>query len=274
MLLLSARTLGQAPYAAFIESQGLTVPELLHFFPTLAPPAERLLAVLPPLPPRYYSVASSQLHKADRLSIAFSVHSHVTTSGIVREGLCTNWLEHLLSPLLAPRVSSSALPSSSPSLSCTTTSTLPSNSDPGPLHIHVSHVAPVPMFLRPTKEFFLPGSSSCPCVLIGPGTGVAPFMGFLQHRAEQAKRAKAASRAAVSGCWRGGFDIEGDIDGKDWWGSKFILVGCVAWLSTCMLLDACRAGVQTILRVWQEWESYACIEETCATACYVQWHEL
>ena len=40
----------------------------------------------------------------------------------------------------------------------------------------------IPLFLRSNKSFRMPEDPSVPLVLIGPGTGVAPFMGFLRHR--------------------------------------------------------------------------------------------
>eukprot|EP00953_Heterococcus_sp_UTEX-ZZ885_P035742 18437-Heterococcus_DN1.PRE.3 len=203
LLLLSTRTLGSQLHTDFVQSQKLTLPELLTLFPSCCPPVERLLGLLAPLPPRYYSVASSQLVQSDRLCIAFSVTSYTTANGVTRGGLCTTWLESALQPLLA---ASAASQSTSTSSTTTAISTAGSSSD-------VSVELPlIPIFLRPTKEFYLPGSSRWPCILIGPGTGVSPFIGFLEHREAQARLAAEASAAATSGCWRGGFDIEGLSD--------------------------------------------------------------
>ena len=40
-----------------------------------------------------------------------------------------------------------------------------------------------PIFVQPNKNFRLPQDGSAPVIMVGPGTGVAPFRAFVEHRA-------------------------------------------------------------------------------------------
>mgnify|MGYP005847811217 FL=1 len=42
----------------------------------------------------------------------------------------------------------------------------------------------VPVFVQPNKNFRLPESDDTPMIMVGPGTGIAPFRAFVEHRKE------------------------------------------------------------------------------------------
>lgn len=45
--------------------------------------------------------------------------------------------------------------------------------------------APVPVFAQPSHAFSLSVPPQCPLIMVGPGTGVAPYRGFMQERLQQ-----------------------------------------------------------------------------------------
>lgn len=56
---------------------------------------------------------------------------------------------------------------------------------------YLAHLAPlyesiVPVYLQPSKEFTLPADDSAAIIMVGPGTGVAPYRGFMQERVARA----------------------------------------------------------------------------------------
>jgi len=195
--LLSSKTdAGEKLYRTFIEDQVMNVADVLLAFPSCAPPLEALVGILPAIAPRYYSVSSSPLVHPSSVTVAFSVVDYVTKEGCTAEfrqafpqfsqrrkrGVATRYLETILAPFLVDTN-------------------------------EANYTAPtVRIFPKPTQEFRLPVDPKIPLILIGPGTGVAPFIGFLAHRSAQIKKDAELVTEASQGTWRGGYVLEeGDI---------------------------------------------------------------
>jgi len=71
---------------------------------------------------------------------------------------------------------------------------------------------PIPIYVQPAHSFTLPEDPNAPIIMIGPGTGIAPFRGFLQER---------MSRMAKGKNWLffGERNREFDFSYEDFWNS-------------------------------------------------------
>ena len=114
--------------------------DLLMQYPGVIDDPADLVAMLPRLTPRLYSISSSPLAHAGEIHATVAVVRY-TSHNRQRGGVC--------STLFAERVSVSDR---------------------------------LPIYIQPNKKFRLPANPDTPIIMIGPGTGIAPFRGFLHER--------------------------------------------------------------------------------------------
>lgn len=119
-----------------------TIIEVLEDFPSVHPPLEWLLQLVPRLRTRMFSISSSQLAHPNQVHLTVAVVSWTTPFKRKRHGLCSSWLA-----CLDPRKGKILVPV---------------------------------WFHRGALKLPPP---SVPLILVGPGTGCAPFRAFVQQRA-------------------------------------------------------------------------------------------
>ncbi|MDH6352121.1 cytochrome P450/NADPH-cytochrome P450 reductase [Brevibacillus sp. 1238] len=135
--------LDETVYAEQVLKKRLTMLELLEKYEACELPFAKFLDLLPPLRPRYYSISSSPMHWEDQASLTVAVVNGPAWSG-------QGQYHGVASTFLAER----------------------------------SAGEKIWMFVRtPESGFQLPENPLLPIVMVGPGTGIAPFRGFLQARA-------------------------------------------------------------------------------------------
>jgi len=160
-------------------------------------PFSVLIESVTKLQPRYYSISSSSLVQPKKISITAVVEVQDLPG---REepfrGVATNYL-------LALKQKQNGDPNPTP-FGATYEIMGPRNKYDG-IHVpvHVRH-----------SNFKLPSDPSKPVILIGPGTGVAPFRAFVQERAEQAKNGENVGKTILFfGCRRRSEDF---LYEKEW----------------------------------------------------------
>jgi sulfite reductase (NADPH) flavoprotein alpha-component len=128
----------QSEFDTYIHGRSLI--DLLEDYPGVLHEPADLIAMLPPLSPRLYSISSSpSTHRSE-------IH---TTVAVVRYKSHSRQRGGVCSTLLSERRS-----------------------------IGES----LPIYIQPNKRFRLPSHPSAPIIMIGPGTGIAPFRSFLHER--------------------------------------------------------------------------------------------
>ncbi|XP_071790459.1 NADPH--cytochrome P450 reductase-like isoform X1 [Asterias amurensis] len=145
LLLLSSSTPeGKKEYSEWVIQDHRSIVAILEDLPSLKPPLDHLCELLPRLHARYYSISSSPKEYPTSIHITAVLTKYSTRIGRQVNGVATSWLKQ--------KVPNG--PQSTPT---------------------------VPIYVR-KSQFRLPFKLATPVIMVGPGTGFAPFRGFIQER--------------------------------------------------------------------------------------------
>jgi len=167
-------------------------------------PFDIIVSSIPRLQPRFYSISSSPKLNSTSIHVTCVVLKYESAGSSIPPrsifGVGSNFLLNL----------KHAANGETASLSSDTGSLFPAYAIEGPRGAHhEGSIYKVPIHVR-RSTFRLPTNPKSPIIMIGPGTGVAPFRGFVQERVALARRS---------------IDKNGP-DALNDWGNIYLFYGC------------------------------------------------
>ncbi|KAM7348675.1 cytochrome P450 reductase isoform 1-T1 [Cochliomyia hominivorax] len=133
---------GKEKYQSWIQDSCRNIVHILEDIKSCKPPIDHVCELLPRLQPRYYSISSSSKLYPTNVHITAVLVQYKTPTGRINKGVATTYLKEKQ----------------------------PSAGE-----------VKVPVFIR-KSQFRLPTKPETPIIMVGPGTGLAPFRGFIQER--------------------------------------------------------------------------------------------
>jgi len=140
-LLYFSSSEAQDELRVYCDREKKSVREVLEDFPSVLPPLEYILDLVPPIQPRLFSIASSWKLHPNQAQLLVAKLQFTTTLKRKRVGLCTGWMSQL--------------------------------QEKDSLRVWIK---------EGNSRFRLPEKATTPIIMIGPGTGLAPFRSFIQER--------------------------------------------------------------------------------------------
>lgn len=167
-------------------------------------PLDRIISLLPRQKPRYYSISSSSKMYPTKVHVTAVVLKYQTPESKFHGnqprwvyGMGSNFIQSIHE---ATKYGDLAGAKTTIRLEGMPTQT-PTYRIHGPRDAHIAdNIMRIPVHVR-RSTFRLPANTKVPVIMVGPGTGVAPFRGFVQERVAMARTLKQRKGAGALAEW-------------------------------------------------------------------------
>eukprot|EP01124_Arcella_intermedia_P027766 TRINITY_DN5501_c0_g1_i2.p1 TRINITY_DN5501_c0_g1~~TRINITY_DN5501_c0_g1_i2.p1 ORF type:complete len:579 (+),score=163.19 TRINITY_DN5501_c0_g1_i2:240-1976(+) len=181
LLLCDNSVVGKKMYAELMEKRVPSLLELLNRWTSVKIPLGHLLEVLPPQSARYYSISDFPLKKREEIKIALTIVNNnlVDLHGDTKEfkGVCSNWLFGLTKMDSNSKEEQRVLLNG--------------------MKMGQPNQLSVPIFPREQKFFRYPEDVQRPVIMVAAGTGVSPFVGFIEFRRYLVSQGKGLGKCSL-----------------------------------------------------------------------------